>query len=170
MSNEMHQDIVGCLPHLKAFALLLCRDRALADDLVQEAALRALSHRHQFRAGTNFKAWIMTILRNSYFSEMRRRKRASRFLGLESWGATATSGGQEEYLAMRDLDRALNQLPAVQREAVVLVGAGGYSYEDAADVADCAVGTMKSRVSRARFQLERLMESGVGTHRLEAAN
>jgi len=170
VSNELHQDIVGCLPHLRAFALLLCRDRALADDLVQEAALRALSHRHQFRAGTNFKAWIMTILRNSYFSEMRRRKRASRLQGQELWGATAASGGQEERLAMRDLDRALGTLPEVQREALVLVGADGFSYEDAAGIAECAVGTMKSRVSRARFQLERLMEGRAAMARLEAAH
>ena len=158
MSKEPHQDIIQCLPHLRAFALLLCRDRSLADDLVQEAVVRALGHIHQFQSGTNFKAWIMAILRNSYFSEMRRRKRASRFNGEELWSTAAASGGQEEHLMMRDLERAFRRLPAGQREALVLVGAGGFSYEDAAEIAACAVGTMKSRVSRARFQLERLLD------------
>ena len=158
MSKELHQDIIQCLPHLRAFALMLCRNRTLADDLVQEAVVRALGHIHQFRSGTNFKAWIMTILRNSYFSEMRRRKRASQLNGEELWSAAAASGGQEEHLMMRDLERAFRRLPAGQREALVLVGAGGYSYEDAAEIAACAVGTMKSRVSRARFQLERLLD------------
>ena len=157
MSKELHQDIIQCLPHLRAFALLLCRDRSLADDLVQEAVVRALGHFHQFRSGTNFKAWIMAILRNSYFSEMRRRKRASQLNGEELWSAAASSGGQEEHLMMRDLECAFHRLPAGQREALVLVGAGGFSYEDAAAIAACAVGTMKSRVSRARFQLERLL-------------
>jgi len=158
VSKELHQDIVGCLPHLRAFALLLCRDRALADDLVQEAVVRALSHSDQFQAGTNLKAWIMAILRNSYFSEMRRRRRASQLDGLELWGTATASGGQEERVGMRDLERAFATLPAVQREALVLVGASGYSYEDAARIAACAVGTMKSRVSRARLQLERLLD------------
>ena len=170
MSKELHQDIVECLPHLRAFARLLCRDRALADDLVQETVVRALSHSDQFQAGTNLKAWIMAILRNSYFSEMRRRRRASQLDGEELWGAATASGGQEERVGMRDLERAFAMLPAVQREALVLVGASGYSYEDAARIAACAVGTMKSRVSRARLQLDRLLDGEMAAPTMEAAS
>ena len=158
MSKDLQREIIESLPHLRAVALLLCRDRSLADDLVQEAVVRALGHIHQFRSGTNLKAWIMTILRNAFFSEMRRRKRASQFNGEMLWNGGATSGGQEERLMMRDLERAFRMLPSSQREAIILVGASGYSYEDAAQIADCAVGTMKSRVSRARLQLELLLD------------
>ena len=115
MSKQLHRDIIQCLPHLRAFALLLCRDRSLADDLVQEAVVRALGHIHQFRSDTNFKAWIMAILRNFYFSEMRRRKRTSQLNGEELWSAAAASGGQEEHLMMRDLERAFDDGFARQR-------------------------------------------------------
>jgi RNA polymerase sigma-70 factor, ECF subfamily len=157
VKNELHQDIVHCLPHLRAFAFLLARDRALADDLVQDAVLRALSHADQFEVGTNFRAWITTILRNSYFNEMRRRSRASQ-LSMEALVNTPSiSGGQMERLHTRDFERAFHRLPPAQREALALVGASGFVYEEAAKVASCAVGTMKSRVSRARAQLQHML-------------
>jgi RNA polymerase sigma-70 factor (ECF subfamily) len=169
--NDLHEDIVRCLPHLRAFAFLLARDRALADDLVQDAVLRALSHAHQFTAGTNFKAWITTILRNSYFNEMRRRGRAAQ-MSIEVVGNTAgISGGQMERLHSRDFERAFHSLPAAQREALALVGASGFVYEEAAKVASCAVGTMKSRVSRARAQLQQMLngnkQPGLPPERIE---
>jgi RNA polymerase sigma-70 factor, ECF subfamily len=158
VNDDLHDDIVRCLPHLRAFAFLLARDRALADDLVQDAVLRALSHAHQFTAGTNFKAWITTILRNSYFNEMRRRGRAVQ-MSIDVIGDTAgISGGQMERLHTRDFERAFYSLPAAQREALALVGASGFVYEEAAKVASCAVGTMKSRVSRARAQLQQKLD------------
>jgi RNA polymerase sigma-70 factor, ECF subfamily len=158
VNDDLHDDIVRCLPHLRAFAFLLARDRALADDLVQDAVLRALSHAHQFTAGTNFKAWITTILRNSYFNEMRRRGRAAQ-MSIDVIGNTAgISGGQMERLHTRDFERAFYSLPAAQREALALVGASGFVYEEAAKVASCAVGTMKSRVSRARAQLQQMLD------------
>jgi RNA polymerase sigma-70 factor (ECF subfamily) len=157
VTDDLHDDIVRCLPHLRAFAFLLARDRALADDLVQDAVLRALSHAHQFTAGTNFKAWITTILRNSYFNEMRRRGRAAQ-MSIDVIGNTAgVSGGQMERLQTRDFERAFSCLPPAQREALALVGASGFVYEEAAKVASCAVGTMKSRVSRARAQLQQML-------------
>jgi RNA polymerase sigma-70 factor, ECF subfamily len=154
VSKERHRDIIQCLPHLRAFALLLSRDRTLADDLVQEAVVRALSNIDQFRAGTNFKAWITAILRNSYFSEIRRRERARKLHGEELWEGASVSGGQEARVEMHEFESAFGRLPERQREALVLVGASGFSYEEAAKIADCAVGTIKSRVSRARVQLE----------------
>jgi RNA polymerase sigma-70 factor, ECF subfamily len=157
VGDDLHEDIVRCLPHLRAFAFLLARDRALADDLVQDAVLRALSHAHQFTAGTNFKAWITTILRNSYFNEMRRRGRAAQ-MSIDVLGNTpGISGGQMERLHTRDFQRAFYSLPAAQRDALALVGASGFVYEEAAKVASCAVGTMKSRVSRARAQLHQML-------------
>ncbi|MFI4988561.1 MAG: sigma-70 family RNA polymerase sigma factor [Alphaproteobacteria bacterium] len=169
MSKDLHDDIVRCLPQLRALALLLARDRSLADDLVQEAVARVLRHADQFQAGTNFKAWIMAILRNSYFSEMRRRSRAWHHHREMPWVGEATSGGQEERIEMRDLERAFMTLPAAQREALVLVGANGFSYEAAAELAGCAVGTMKSRVSRARLQLERMLNGDGALAAREAA-
>jgi RNA polymerase sigma-70 factor, ECF subfamily len=179
VNDDLHDDIVRCLPHLRAFAFLLARDRALADDLVQDAALRALSHAHQFTAGTNFKAWITTILRNSYFNEMRRRGRAAQ-MSIDVIGNTAgISGGQMERLHTRDFERAFYSLPAAQREALALVGASGFVYEEAAKVASCAVGTMKSRVSRARAQLQQMLDgnnrpaierAGDGAHRPAATD
>ena len=157
LDYDLHQRIIEHLPHLRAFALLLARERALADDLVQETVVRALSHSHQFRPGTNFKAWVSTILRNSYFNEIRYRNRVTRIAAMTQHDEPAASGGQEEGLGLRDFNRAFHALTSTQREALVLVGASGFSYEEAADIAGCALGTMKSRVSRARIQLDEML-------------
>jgi RNA polymerase sigma-70 factor, ECF subfamily len=167
MAVRLADDIVPYLPHLRAFARMLAQDRTLADDLVQETVVRALSHAHQFQPGTNLKAWLTTILRNAYFTEKRSQGRVSQ-LGVEVAGdAMTASGGQEWHLRMRDFEGAFNTLPAVQREALVLVGASGFSYEQAAGMVGCAVGTMKSRVSRARLQLQHLLD-GASTNPVRA--
>jgi RNA polymerase sigma-70 factor (ECF subfamily) len=158
VNRELHRDIIQCLPHLRAFSFLLARDPVLAEDLVQEAVMRALAHAHQFQPGTNFKAWVTAILRNGYFNEMRRLGRARRFDREALWSPAVISGGQEEHLEMRDFIRAFQSLSDEHREALLLVGACGYKYEDAAKIAACAVGTMKSRVSRARQELQRLLD------------
>lgn len=148
--DPFHQGIIECLPHLRGFAHLLARNHALAEDLVQETVLRAISHRDQFEAGTNLRGWLVIILRNRYFNE--RRRDAVRMTGalVLSSADTLRSGGQEEHMELRDFARVFALLPATQREALLLVGVNGNSYEEAAQIADCAVGTMKSRVSRAR--------------------
>lgn len=158
MGQTLHQDIVLCLPHLRAFAFLLAREHELANDLVQDTVVRALTYADQFVPGTNFKAWVTTILRNSYFNEIRRRGRASELSIDIVRDVGATSGGQEETLNVRDFERAFRALSESQREALALVGASGFSYEDAAKVVGCKVGTMKSRVSRARLTLQQLLE------------
>ncbi|MDE2166896.1 MAG: sigma-70 family RNA polymerase sigma factor [Alphaproteobacteria bacterium] len=162
MAARLADDIVPYLPHLRAFARMLAQNRTLADDLVQETVVRALSHAHQFQSGTNLKAWLTTILRNAYFTEKRSQGRVAQLSADVAHDLTTVNGGQEWHLRMRDFESAFNTLPAVQREALVLVGASGFSYEQAADMAGCAVGTMKSRVSRARLQLQSLLE-GTGT-------
>ncbi|HTH97102.1 MAG TPA: sigma-70 family RNA polymerase sigma factor [Stellaceae bacterium] len=157
-NQQLHDDILACLPHLRAFAHLLARDRTLAEDLVQDTVLRALTYHHQFKPGTNFRGWLIIILRNRYFNEMRRRSRRSETSSEAVNIDTATSGGQEEKLEVRDFMQAFEKLPPSQREALLLVGASGFSYEEAANISGCAVGTMKSRVSRARLQLQTMLE------------
>lgn len=161
-TDPFHGSIIECLPHLRAFARMLARNPSAADDLVQDTVLRAISHKEQFQVGTNLRAWLMTILRNSFFNDNRRMAlraaRAREVAHLEP----VQSGGQEERLALRDLKREFEKLPATQREALVLVGANGFSYEEAAQIAGCAVGTMKSRVSRARLHLQVVLGEGAG--------
>src|SRR5215469_16857630 len=131
MAERLTDDIVPYLPHLRAFARMLAQDRALADDLVQETVLRAISHAHQFQPGTNMKAWLTTILRNSYFNEKRSQRRLAAFSSSTAGRVTVARGQQEHRLQMRDLRRAMVHLPETQREALALVGASGYSYEEA---------------------------------------
>jgi len=155
--GDLHESIIEQLPHLRAFAVLLTRDRSFADDLVQETAMRALAHADQFRLGSNFKAWVTTILRNSYFNVVRQRSRLAPMSAIAPEDEPTTSGGQEEHLDLCDFERAFRCLPAGQREALLLVGASGFSYEAAAEIAGCAAGTMKSRVARGRIQLARIL-------------
>lgn len=153
------QELAGLIPHLRAFARSLCGDATLADDLAQDAMLKAWHARESFQAGTNMKAWAFTILRNIFYSEKRRSWRRSS-LDPEVAEATLVSpanpGDGLDLLALRN---ALNLLPDDQREALILVGAGGLAYEEAAEVCDCAVGTIKSRVSRARKAVMELLDN-----------
>ncbi len=150
--------LVALIPHLRAFARSLCDNPTLADDLAQEAMLKAWNSRDQFVEGSNLKAWAFTILRNAFYSEKRRSWRAQP-LDPEVAAATLVApdkpGDALELLALRN---ALSSLPDDQREAVMLVGAGGMSYEEAAQICNVAVGTIKSRVSRARSALAALLE------------
>ena len=152
---------------MRAFARSLARDRNLADDLVQDAIVRAMSSKDQFVPGTNFKAWMFTILRNLYFTGFRR-KIATRPLQQSDLNLQGTAPTQQAGLEYRDFKRAFNELPADQREALVLVGADGFKYEEAAAIAGCAVGTMKSRVSRARSELEAKLRGDRGGHQPNA--
>lgn len=154
------RDLTGTIPHLRAFARGLCGRSDLADDLVQDTLLRAWAARDRFTPGTSMRAWTFTILRNSYLTEMRR----NRFRGDYDENAAerllVTGAGQEAPLHLADLHRALLTLAPERREALLLVGAGGFSYEEAAEISGCAVGTIKSRVGRARAALAAMIESG----------
>src|SRR5260370_12342133 len=165
--TDLHQSIIERLPHLRSFAVLLTHDRSFADDLVQEAVVRPLAHADQFEPGTNFKAWITTILRNSYFNVVRRRSRVAPMSAVAPEDEPTTSGGQEEHLYLKDFERAFKCLPSAQREALLLVGASGFSYEAAAEIAGCAVGTMKSRVARGRTHLQRILDGDVSSEDAE---
>ena len=150
-------DLVGVLPQLRRYARALTGDRAWADDLVQETLLRAMANINSFQPGTNMSAWLFTILRNLFRSEYRKRRRE----------VEDTDGGYAETLKshpeqhsrveFQEFRVALAKLPPDQREALILVGASGFSYEEAAAICDCAVGTIKSRVNRARTRLSDLL-------------
>ncbi len=150
-------DLVGLLPHLRAFARGLCGQAERADDLVQEAVLRAWTSRDSYKPGTNFKAWVFTITRNNFLNELRRYRRETQLEDGVAETMLVTAADQEDALHMNDLQRALDRLPPERREALLLIGASGFSYEEAAQVCGVAVGTMKSRVARGRAQLSLLL-------------
>lgn len=152
-SPSLKKAMLGLIPNLRAFAVSLCGDMERADDLVQETLLKAWNHIDSFQEGTNLRAWLFTILRNTYFSECRRRRREVEDRDGTKANELAVHPGQQGYLDLQDFRRALAELPPDQREALVLVGAAGFSYEEAANVSGCAVGTIKSRVNRARAKL-----------------
>ena len=138
---------------LRAFGVSLCGDKERADDLVQETLFKAWNHLDSFKEGTNLKAWLFTILRNTYFSERRKRRREVEDADGSYAARLSTHPAQHGHMEMQDFRAALVQLPDDQREALILVGAAGFSYEEAAEISGCAVGTIKSRVNRARTRL-----------------
>ena len=155
---EFKNLLVETIPHLRAFGYSLCGRMDLADDLVQDAMLKAWGARKRFRAGTSMKAWTFVILRNGYISQMRRNKFSAPYDEFMAERTLAAPAEQQASLHLADVHKALLDLNQDQREAIILVGAGGFSYEEAAEICDCAVGTMKSRVSRARANLEAMLD------------
>ncbi|MFO1184916.1 MAG: sigma-70 family RNA polymerase sigma factor [Bauldia sp.] len=142
---------------LRAFARALSGNRDMADDLVQETVCKALANFDKFEPGTNLHAWLVTILRNQFYSEGRRRRREAEDADGKLAGQLVTLPDQLGRLELDDFNRALQQLPDQQREALLLVGASGFSYEKAAEIIGVRVGTVKSRVSRARARLEQML-------------
>lgn len=160
--DEFRKKLTEILPQLRAFSRSLAVGQPeFADDLVQDALLRAWTARQRFKAGTNFRAWIFVILRNLFLSEMRRSKFKGEWNDLTAEKKLVADASQERHIELSDMQRALGLLPVGQREALILVGAGGFSYQDAADITGVAVGTVKSRVARARTALEAIL-SGDG--------
>jgi RNA polymerase sigma-70 factor (ECF subfamily) len=145
--------LLAQIPTLRAFAFSLSSNFDRADDLVQETLLKAWQHLDHFKEGTNLRAWLFTILRNTYFSELRKRRREVEDVDGKKTASLSVAPAQQDHVDIQDFRKALTLLPADQREALVLVGAVGMSYEEAAQVAQCAVGTVKSRVNRARIKL-----------------
>lgn len=149
------------LPELRGYARFLARDRAEADDLVQDAVVRALSAIESFEAGTSLKAWLFTIQRNAFYEQSRRRRTERRVIDGHAVAAgpdaNVTHAHQDGEAAVADLQRVLWTLTPLLREALVLVGARGLSHEEAAAICNVPVGTIKARVSRARAQVARAM-------------
>ena len=150
---EMRDLLLGAIPALRAFAFSLTYDFDRSDDLVQDTLVRAWINAASFRRGTNLTAWLFTILRNLFYSEQRKRKREVEDADGVHAGRLTSLPEQEVRMEMAQFQSALNQLPAAQREALVLVGAQSFTYEEAAAICGVAVGTIKSRVSRARVRL-----------------
>lgn len=171
--NALGEQIVEIVPQLRAFARTFHRDAARADDLVQDTVLKAWSNLEKFERGTNLKGWLFTILRNTFLSERRRLRREVEDADGAMAARLSEKPAQEAAMEFLEFREALDALPDDQREALILVGASGFSYEEAAEVVGCATGTVKSRVSRARKRLAELMKlsdpSEIGSDQLTAA-
>lgn len=158
--GQFKTQLAATIGPLRIYARSISGSADMADDLVQETLLKAWAARARFQAGTNMRAWTYVILRNHYFSQVRR----ARFTGdWDEYSADlmlAEPANQEAHIALSDVQRGLLQLPEAQREALILVGAGGISYEEVAEICGCAVGTIKSRVARGRAALAEMLTNG----------
>lgn len=158
LDQEFRDQLVAIIPSLRAFARGLCGNRDLADDMVQDAMTRAWAARQSYTPGSNFRAWMFMILRNHYYTTLRKNAR------MVSWDpeiaerVLVTGPTQHDGLNVQDVQAALLKLPAEQREVLLLIGANGVSYEEAAEIMGCAIGTIKSRLARGRVALTALIE------------
>jgi len=162
-TTSWRDQVVGLIPALRAFAWSLSHNGSDADDLVQDTLIKAWTNRDKFEPGTNLRAWLFTILRNTYYTNVLRRRREVRDETGEYAATLKSAPTQDWSVAMRSLQNALQQLPDEHREALILVGAAGLSYEEAAEICGCALGTIKSRVNRARARLLKIMDADDAT-------
>lgn len=159
-TTGFQRELLEATPFLRAFARTLCHDTEQAEDLAQEALLKAWQCREQYQPGTNLRAWLATILRNRFYSQGRRRKWQADYDQAVMERTLVAPDNQECVVELEDVRRALAMLPDFQREALILVGAGGMSYEQVAQIAGCPLGTVKSRVRRARDELQAILFGG----------
>ena len=157
LTDSLRDEILKAVPSLRAFGISLSGNADRADDLVQETLLRALANIDSFQPGSNLPAWLFTILRNLFRSDYRKRRREVEDADGNYAATLKTQPGQGTHLEFEEFRVALDKLPQDQREALILVGASGFSYEDAAAICGCAVGTIKSRVNRARSKLSAML-------------
>jgi RNA polymerase sigma-70 factor (ECF subfamily) len=162
---DFRQDLVAHLPHLRAVARGLTGHRDRADDLVNDTILKALSAESQFRPGTHLRAWLMTILRNHYINGLRRNRIEAETIGEIPEGALSAGPNQENVVEFSEVATALMLMSPEHREILVLVSAAGLSYDEAAEVCGCAVGTIKSRLNRARRELRQVLAKAPGSGR-----
>lgn len=158
MSDTYRDELIGHLPAMRAFAISLTRTRSAADDAVQDAVLKALTNIDKYEPGTNMRAWLFTILRNTYYSSKRKYHRETSDpdgILTDSMAVKPDHDGRLQYL---DFRKAFDLLPDDQREVLMLVGASGFTYEETAEMTGVAIGTVKSRVNRARARLAELLE------------
>ena len=157
LSCELRATLLKTIPHLRAFAISLCGNIDQADDLVQDAILRGLSHIDSFQPGTNLQAWLFTILRNQFHTSFRKRKREVEDRDGIMAGMLSTPPEQHGHLDLGDLQAALAKLSVEHREVLLLIGAEGLSYEETAEIVGTSIGTVKSRMNRARARLAELL-------------
>lgn len=154
---EDREEILVHLPALRAFAVTLARDESRADDLIQDTVVNAWTKFDQYQTGTNLRAWLFTILRNAFYSSLRKEKmEVSDPIGLFA-GQIAEKPAHDGRLQLQDFHTAFATLPVDQRETLILVGASGFSYEEAAEMCDVPVGTIKSRANRGRKRLAEML-------------
>lgn len=163
-SGDAFRDaMLGQLPALKAFALKLARSHTEADDLVQEALARAWRYRDTFEAGTSMKSWLCRILQNCFYADASKRRSTVEDIDGRCAAQASTAAPQEWAVMFSEILAAIDRLTPDARSALLMVGAGGFSYEEAAEASDCPVGTLKSRVNRARESLA-LLTGNAGAH------
>lgn len=157
LRDEFRDALISALPALRGFAFSLVGDASRADDLVQEAMVKAWANRHRFTPGTNMNAWLFTILRNQFYTDKRKAKREVEDADGTHAATLVALPEQEGVVNLKGLQDRLARIPEVQRIALMMVGAEGYTYEEAAEALKCKVGTVKSRVSRARAYLSNVL-------------
>lgn len=155
--QSFKRELLSALPNLRAFAMSLIRSRDRADDLVQDTIMKAWAKQESYQQGTNMRAWLVTILRNEFYSQIRKSGRELQDTDGAYTAKLSVAPAQHGSVDLRDFRVALDKLPGDQREAILLIGASGFSYEEAAEICGCPVGTIKSRVSRARLRLQELL-------------
>lgn len=155
--RDFKREMLAALPNLRAFAISLIRSRDRADDLVQDTVMKAWAKQESYQPGTNMRAWLVTILRNEFYSQIRKSGREVQDTDGVYTSRLSVPPEQNGSVDLQDFRTALAQLPDDQREAILLIGASGFAYEEAAEICGCPVGTIKSRVSRARIRLQELL-------------
>ncbi|MEM7689313.1 MAG: sigma-70 family RNA polymerase sigma factor [Pseudomonadota bacterium] len=167
--DEFKERLVETMPHLRAFARSLARDHATADGIVQDTLLKAWAARDSYIPTKPMQAWTFVILRNTFYSRFRRQKFTGEYSEETAEQLLTVDPAQEDPLHVADLHDALMELTESQREAIILVGAGGFSYQEAADIVGCAEGTIKSRVSRAREGLVVILQRKFASRKNKSA-
>jgi len=167
-ADKLFRDqMVALIPSLRSFARGLCGWRDMADDLAQDAMMRGWAARASFTPGTNFRAWMFMILRNQFYTTIRKNKRMTSWDPEVAERVLVEAPSQQDAIHVADVAKALQKLPAEQREVLLLVGANGVSYEEAAEIIGCAIGTIKSRLARGRRALAVLIDGEPGDSRFE---
>jgi RNA polymerase sigma-70 factor (ECF subfamily) len=162
-ADQLFRDqLVALIPSLRSFARGLCGGRDMADDMVQEAMLRGWAARASYTPGTNFRAWMFMILRNQFYTTLRKDRRMTSWDPEVAERVLVEAPAQQHAIHVADVAKALQKLPAEQREVLLLIGANGASYEEAAEIAGCAIGTIKSRLARGRKALALLIDGPEG--------
>lgn len=157
-TRDPREEVVEHLPAMRAFAASLTRNPAAADDLVQDTIVKAWKNFDKFREGTNLRAWLFTILRNTFYSDLRKKKREVEDVDGVMAASLSEKPAHDGRLALADFEKVFAELPVEQREALILVGASGLSYEEAAETCGVAIGTIKSRINRGRARLTELLD------------
>jgi RNA polymerase sigma-70 factor, ECF subfamily len=158
-ADKLFRDqLVALLPSLRAFSRGLCRHREMADDLAQDTMMRAWAARASYATGSNFRAWMFMIMRNQFYTTIRKNSRMTSLDPEVAERVLIAAPAQQNGINVEDVAKAMQRLPAEQREVLLLIGANGLSYEEAAEIIGCAIGTVKSRLARGRTALSAMID------------